>query len=79
MKSNEKVKSVTFNWHQAGSTQDRDGAGENWERSTVGIGGVVKITEYIPTGGDEKWNYLVECSDGKITRIFNANFVEYFV
>ena len=49
MEANENVKSVTFNWHQAGSTQDRDGAGENWERVTVGMRGVLKITEYIPT------------------------------
>lgn len=78
MESNEKVKSVTFNWHQAGSTVDRDGAGENWERVTVGERGVELITEYIPTNEGEKWNYLVEMLDGTKTRIFNPNFVEYF-
>lgn len=78
MEANENVKSVTFNWHQAGSTQDRDGAGEDWERVTVGMNGVLKITEYIPTNGDEKWNYYVETVTGENKRIFNANFVEYF-
>lgn len=73
-----KVKSVQFNWHQAGSTIDRDGAGEDWNRSTVGEKGVVLIEENEPHNGMQLWNYVVHCEDGTKTRIFNPNFVEYF-
>ena len=73
-----KVKSVTFNWHQVGSATDRDGAGESWDRSTVGEKGVTLIEENEPTNGMQQWNYVVHFEDGKRTRIFNPNFVEYF-
>lgn len=39
------VKSVRYNWRQVGSTIDRDGAGDDWERVTVGENGVVLIEE----------------------------------
>jgi len=73
-----KVKSVKFNWHQVGSTIDRDGAGDDWEISTVGERGVISIIENAPSNGLEQWNYVVELEDGSSQRIFNPNFVEYF-
>ena len=42
----EKIKSVSYNWRQVGSTQDRDGAGEDWDRFTVGERGVILIEEF---------------------------------
>ena len=66
-----KVISVKYNWHQVGSVQDKDGAGEDWGRFVVGLNGVVSITE------DESFRYLVELENGKSFRIFNPNFVEY--
>ncbi len=73
-----KVKSVTYNWHQAGSVQDRDGACENWERCKVGEKGVKYIEENEPHNGMQLWNYVVRLEDGSSFRIFNPNFVEYF-
>lgn len=73
-----KVKSVTYNWHQAGSVQDRDGSGENWERFVVGEKGVILIEENEPHNGMQLWNYVVHLEDGTKYRIFNPNFVEYF-
>jgi hypothetical protein len=72
------VKSVTFNWHQAGSTMDRDGAGENFDRSEVGKNGVTEIIENVPMNGMQLWNYEVHDETGIKTRIFNPNFVEYY-
>ena len=73
-----KVKEIIYNWFQCGSTQDRDGAGEDWTRITVGIGGVIEIIEHKAQGEGDKWNYLVEYKDGHFFRIFNINTVEYF-
>lgn len=73
-----KVKSLTFNWRQAGSTIDRDGAGEDYERYTVGVNGVMSIEENEPHNGNQVWNYVVNHEDGESCRIFNPNFVEYF-
>lgn len=77
-----KVKSIMFNWFQCGSTIDRDGAGENYNRLEVrknAVNGIViSIEENQPTGGNEVWNYLVHFEDGSSSRIFNANYVEYF-
>ena len=72
-----KVKSLIYNWHQSGSVQDRDGAGENWDRITVGELGVVEIIENKPIGEGDKWNYLVKFENGSQTRIFNPNRVYY--
>lgn len=72
------VKSVKYNWRQIGSTIDRDGAGDDWERFTVGEKGVVSIKENEPHNGMQLWNYLVTLEDGTSYRIFNPNFVEYF-
>lgn len=72
-----KVKSLKFNWHQVGSTIERDGAGEDWERFTVGEKDVVEIIENKPCNGMELWNYEVFLSDGVSYRVFNPNFVEY--
>lgn len=72
------VKSVTYNWHQAGSVQNRDGAGEDYAKYTVGFECVVSIQENEPTNGNQVWNYVVTFEDGGSCRIFNPNFVEYF-
>ena len=71
-----KVKLVMYNWRQVGSTIDRDGAGENWERFIVGENGVKSIEENEPPYG--MTNYMVELENGAAYRIFNPNFVEYF-
>ncbi len=73
-----KVKELIYNWFQCGSTQDRDGAGEDWTRLTVGVNGVKSIEEHKAQGEGDKWNYLVEFEDGHFLRIFNPNSVEYF-
>jgi len=73
-----KVKSVLFNWMQVGSTFDRDGAGEDFSRFTVGENGVKSIEENEPRNGMQLWNYVVELENGTTYRIFNPNFVEYF-
>ena len=58
--------------------QDRDGAGEDWTRLTVGVNGVKSIEEHKAQGEGDKWNYLVEFEDGHFLRVFNPNSVEYF-
>ena len=71
----EKIKSVSYNWRQVGSTQDRDGAGEDWDRFTVGERGVILIEEFLSQGST---NYLVHIEDKCSFRVFNPNFIEYF-
>ena len=70
-----KIQRLYFNWRQIGSTQEKDGAGEDWDRFTVGEKGVIEIeenfVEAIP-------NYTVHFEDGNYTKIFNPNQVEYF-
>lgn len=70
-----KIKVLYYNWRQVGSIQDRDGAGEDWDRFTVGEKGVVLIEELffeaIP-------NYTVHFEDDSYIKIFNPNQVEYF-
>jgi hypothetical protein len=75
---NMKVKSVKYNWRQVGSTVDRDGAGDDWERFTVGENGVTSIEEHEPHNELQQWNYVVRMENGSSCRIFNPNFVEYF-
>ncbi len=72
-----KVKSVKYNWRAVGSTVDREGAGEDWERVIVGEGG---CTEIIEDNSDDypTPNYLALHEDGSALRIFNPNLVEYF-
>lgn len=72
-----KVKKITFNWYQCGSTADSDGAGEDWSRYVVGLEGVLEIIENEPNNPFEQWNYLVKMRDGSAIRIFNPNTVEY--
>jgi len=72
------VKSVMYNWRQAGSVVDRDGAGEDFDRVTVGEKGVKSIEENEPHNGNQLWNYVVELENRGSYRIFNPNFVEYF-
>ena len=73
-----KVKKIKYNWRQAGSTIDRDGASEDYDYFTVGDSGVLSIEENIPCNGLEIWNYVVTLGNGKVYRVFNINFVEYF-
>jgi hypothetical protein len=71
-----KVKSLKYNYRQVGSTIDRDGAGEDYEKFTVGELGVVEIIEnstYYAT-----FDYLILLENGTTYRVFNPNFVEYF-
>ena len=73
--SMKKVMSVDFNWRQVGSVQDKNGAGEDYERITVGIGGIVSIEEQITETGII--NYLAVYDDGTSTRYLNPNKVRY--
>ena len=73
-----RVKKLTHNWRQVGSTIDRDGAGEDWERFEIGINGVKSIEENAPPAEGMKWNYVIHLEDGTAYRVFNPNFVEYF-
>lgn len=73
-----KVKSVTYNWHQNGSTTDRDGAGEDWYRVTVGKLGCKEISEDCSDHDTVSHSYFVTNEDGSALRIFNPNLVEYF-
>jgi len=72
-----KVKVLDFNWRQVGSVQDRDGAGEDYTRVSVGEKKVVSIEENEPHNGMQLWNYVVTYEGGRQTRIFNPNYVEY--
>lgn len=73
-----RVKEVVYNWYQAGSTIDIVGAGEYWEKVTVGSNGVSEILEHLPQGEGDRLRYLVKYNDGKAIMIFNPNTVEYF-
>ena len=70
-----KIKQIDFNWRQVGSVQDRDGAGEDFNRYTLGVGGVVEIEENFM---EALPNYTVHFQSGNYIKIFNPNFVEYF-
>jgi len=72
-----KVKLLDFNWRQIGSVQDRDGSGEDYTRVSVGEKGVISIEENEPHNGMQLWNYVVTYENGKQTRIFNPNYVDY--
>jgi len=71
------VKTLKYNWRQVGSTIDRDGAGEDYEKFTVGENGVVEIIENLSSYVNA--DYLVVLENGTNYRIYNPNFVEYFV
>ncbi len=71
-----KVKKVKYNWHQVGSTADRDGAGEDWSWFEVGEKGVIEIQEWLPCDNIPLC-YLAIFEDGKKIRVFNPNYVEY--
>jgi len=71
-----KVKKLKYNWHQVGSTESRDGAGEDYDWFEVGQNGVVTIQEWLPST-DIPLNYLAVFEDGRQIRIFNPNIVEY--
>lgn len=73
-----KVRELKYNWRQAGSTIDRDGAGEDYDSFTVGEKGVILIEENEPFNGMQLWNYIIHFQDNSKVRIFNPNFVEYF-
>lgn len=73
-----KVKLLDFNWRQVGYVQDRDGAGEDYTRISVGERGVVLIEENESNNGMQLWNYVITYEDGRTARVFNPNFVEYY-
>jgi hypothetical protein len=70
------VKSIDFNWHQAGNLHSD--IGDNYSRYTVGISGVISIVENEPCNGMQLWNYVILLDDGRSYRVFNPNFVEYY-
>ena len=73
-----RVKALHYNWRQVGSIVDRDGAGDDSEKFTVGKNGVKSIEENEPHNGMQLWNYVIHLENGTIYRIFNPNVVEYF-
>lgn len=74
----EKIKKLYYNYHQAGSVHDKDGAGENWSRYIVGENDVVLIWEFLLKEVGSLTSYLVHFKDGSSIRIFNPNQVVYF-
>ena len=75
----EKVKRVQFNWRQVGSVQDRDGCGEDYDKVEVGNKDVILIEEFLSPEWGNLTSYRVHVKDGSSFRIFNPNFVEYFI
>ena len=73
-----KIKQIHFNWRQVGSTQDRDGAGEDYEKYEVGIRNVIEIEEFLAPKWGNLTSYVVHFEDGRAVRVFNPNYVEYF-
>ncbi len=73
-----KVKSIFYNWRMAGSSVDRDGCGEDFDKFEVGLKDVKEIIENEPRNGMQLWNYEVILNNGISYRIFNPNTVEYF-
>ncbi|HEY5588566.1 MAG TPA: hypothetical protein VIK86_06390 [Candidatus Paceibacterota bacterium] len=71
-----KIKQIVYNWFQCGSIQDKDGAGEDWSRITVGDE-VIEIIEHMAQGEGDKTYYLIKYKDGRALAIFNPNTVEY--
>ena len=69
-----KIKQIDFNWRQEGSVQDTNGAGENYNRYTLGVGGVIEIEELF---FEALPNYTVHFENGNYIKIFDPNFVEY--
>ena len=69
-----KIKQIDFNWRQEGSVQDANGAGENYNRYTLGVGGVIEIEELF---FEALPNYTVHFENGNYVKIFDPNFVEY--
>jgi hypothetical protein len=70
-----KIRTLYYNWRQIGSVQDRNGAGEDWDRFMLGEKGVVLIEELF---FEDIPNYTVHFEDGNYTKVFNPNQVEYF-
>lgn len=70
-----KISTLYYNWRQIGSVQDRNGAGEDWDRFMVGEKGVVLIEELF---FEAISNYTVHFEDGSYTKVFNPNQVDYF-
>ena len=69
-----KIKQIDFNWRQEGSVQDTNGAGENYNRYTLGVGGVIEIEEIF---FEALPNYTVHFENGNYVKIFDPNYVEY--
>ena len=69
-----KIKQIHFNWRQVGSVQDRDGAGEDYDKYVVGEKGVVEIEENFMEAIP---NYTVHFENGNYVKIFDPNFVKY--
>ena len=69
-----KIKQIHFNWRQVGSVQDRDGAGEDYDKYEVGVGGVIEIEELF---FEALPNYTVHFENGNYVKIFDPNYVEY--
>jgi hypothetical protein len=68
------IKTIYHNWRQVGSTIDRDGAGEDYEKYEVGVKGVVEIEENFMEAIP---NYTVHFEDDSYIKLFNPNQVEY--
>lgn len=73
-----KVKTLLANWRQVGSTIDSCGADEDFDKYEVGENGVIEIQEFEPKNGMQLHNFLIIYEDGKRTRVFNPNHVNYF-
>ena len=73
-----RVKTLIYDWHHVGSTEDAHGMGEDYRTYECGKGGVKSITESDPSIDKMPLNYFIETDDGCPRRVFNPNHVTYF-
>lgn len=78
-----KVKRLLANWRQVGSLSERDGAGEDFDDYEVGKPNfkkevITNIEEHVPTNGMELHNFVITYDNGRVIKVFNPNYVEYF-
>lgn len=67
------IKSIRYNWRQVGTTQDREGCGDDYELYVVGRNNVLKIVEQLPAGPTYPHCCVVSFLDGHQERIMNIN------
>lgn len=72
-----KVKKLTYNWHQVGSLSSNDGCGEDYSWHEIGQNGIISIEEILATK-THPFHYLVTHENGSCFKIFNPCYVICF-